>query len=1728
MSAAPTTASSLQSGFGFNQFASAPNANASVPVSTGFGFMGASSSATPAPAATGFGFLASNNSGSNNNVGGAAAAGVQPSGTGGLGGLDFAGLAFAASPTPAPAASSFGGLGMSATNPGVGGGFGTMSLDDALNGMDAGGAGGASNAALRPLGSAAAAPAPAAAASAGSQYDASTDFSKLSAGQIKKYLESKRVSYSGCVEKAEFVALAVKTARASTSSSSLSSTAGLGAPIPAIPILPPVMASASATGTAGGTSTPSAIEVGMNSLNAFEVTGFASIASAETLKSNEHDRLYRAASGGNRVTDLNTFMAAARSLPIAQLAVPAIPSGGKKLGVRLPSAVLDPVIREVPLGYMREHAITELNTLPPTSAPAAPAPAAAAGTSAAPAPTVPAAAAPLSQRTLMPYLGHTPVGPRRCFEVPLRADAASNADVIGAMKRAGAALGLDAIVTTSRSIVLMQRVSVPSSSFSAFEKSQSVTGVAPQGGAQQHARTPIIINKTSGGDGGGSAGSGAGGGIGSWLGMRGSTTTYVNCICVYTGINNASGERIAMLVSSRFQQDAAKVQQLMTDAAAAAKAGGAAAAAASASKDPVAAVYGRLVSKDRVGGSAAGAPSSSSAGKKAGDDVLGMLSQLTSAGSGIVCSLVNKRSSGRTRSYRDGAAPLPSARERARTRGQSSAAAGTGDADGAAGSTGTAQNNNSNNNDDDPFGLLPSSSAAASSKAANSSSIDAEDAGVPSTSATVPTNAAITPEETYIMSIPALHPSITKAISKVGDGGQGVTTPATDAVVSATGSSSNGGGSDDGAEAYIQAASGNVLPDFDDGSDATDGGDESNPNASVTAVDWSHLRVSFLDPDVRTPAAAPSSAPDALMAHLSDTLKSAATAASASGSTSSFSLSDVEDELVSLTCAFAASMRSEGVLAECAWTDAIQQAKTNLAAARGEAPLPSASQLLPSGASALSAPKFMLHADTVAALSSGHKSRGEARLFKVANLYEARARIDELLMSSITTALAPACSAAGVKPPSPATLVPHLSTMPIPEPVLEEVDEDDADAAARVYSAADPLLVASVDGSTSGGASTGGAGLASSSSSTSSLFPAPGPNLTATDTALRAVYARAYIITRRLAYAAAAVSMARAREVDLDMRTRLLRKKAHVALRCGAAFHHVLSLLSQLSLPSPAAALSIAGGAVDPGRTLVSTTFGISDEQPLVYAPATSYKLLGEIGITAHRLLFHANVLGFRTKVNIPIDAMVAVHRSRTGIMGIDNTVTITYVDDEKVAAKAKAAAAAAEQKAKGGAAAAAAAPSSSPGKAGTDVDDLFAGLGIGTTSTAAATAAIALAASAQPTSIDDAFGAMCEIDGAAPAAPSMGAAAGVQSPGTTSEGRTATSLLDRLSGAPAAAAATAKPAAPTGQASTSTGADAQPQQQQQLVMLPGLSEPLTPADMLSLIQCGGTHDTLAQIHITPTGGMGRDGIIAVLQTLRQAANHPYLHYFDFELGSTATAATAVAAPASQQAGASAATGPSPLVLPKASLPKVVPVDYHTWVQLPKQRSLLPAAAGAPLAPSAAQEVAADRPLLLRIPLGTAKQSQKKTTGKMVGLGSNDVISSSNSAGGSGNSAAATAVAPAAGAPAAAAASSGGWWGRKAAAPAPAAPKPSSVLDDLFAPVPAPAPVPVPAVEAAQGSAPATSEAATAPAVDHEVDALTAELHAYEGHANASTAADQMLLVSGYDDLAMMGGADEL
>ena len=1523
------TTAATASGFGFMSTAAAPAPAPSSSVGSSFDFLGgvAAPAAAPPQQATGFSFL-----------------GAQPSVEGN------ALPSFGAAPATKDIASAFGDMGL--------------------------GYGGTSDAPVPVLGVT-----PSSVQAVPSNVP--QDFSSMSAGALKKALDAAGIDHRHCVEKSELVALAKARLGGNTTS-----TASSGVP-------------AAASGGRGG-GIRSAIELGMP--NAFELHGLAAdAATAQAARSIDQQREYqlRAATAadsylGGPGRDASAFLAAARRLPISSLVIPTMPPLAR-LRLRLPASALNPMLREVPPSYGLRDCYCEMS------------PSAAAGS----------AAGKAAALALQPWTGKQSVGPRRYFELVLRPDVSARA-VLNAVASAGRAVGLDAVHSSARSVLLQQRVTVPTAAFNQFASSPAVTGMAGSG------RTPVIINSASSASSGSSSSGGGGGG--GWLsGLLARSTTYVNSLSVCIGANAATGERVLVVAAARFLPDSGSGTASAASSSATASAAAAAvndhapsssSSGAAAAGGSNVAYHGRLISKQAVGGAivsadggkaAAKAPSSSSA---AAASLFADLAAATSGGGGGIQCMLSVKRRPPANSYKPAISPAvkPAASSSASSSAPSTAA-------------------------DDPFGL----SAPASSSSSSNDNEDEEGSG----------GKQQTPAALAERSILGLQPyaGTPPDLSDPAQAADAVVAHALSAADPSSSSYSSGiasGHADDSASVSSDV---NLFPGFDDGSEVL-GCERAlyQPAPSGVPDDWAVLRLSFLDVErVEGASAAPSNK------SINDVLSLGGD--NSSGSSGTFALSSISDELIVLACEFASALRGETVLAESVWTDALAAAKAAVAAERGEgtaasagsqdkapaaAPAaatkpPSASTTAasvivgaptatlddalamldgmtspppPAAAAAAAAVKtdvtsegassaqqldpfaaqvtaasgtansgskpsrrsmspedaeaasegasnssgkirgdgsipLLPHPDYLSAVTSGLRAVGETTLWTAAQPYESYAKAAETLGQQVLRAVGPTFALHKASPDVSTTSPdpPRLDQLPLTSPAAGAgAIDDEAEGGPSVARPEPTGSEALCDGLVLTSPPTSQA--SSPSDKGDGLLPAlpPSVTLTATDDSLRTVYHRAYLITRALAHAAARGLQAAQAMVDLEIARRLARKKRHVALRCASAFHKVATLISTLQAdwgPLPPGA-ALAGSAVqDPGRALLAREFGASGEAALVHASATALKLLGEVVITPARLVFYANVLGFKTKRNIPLECIVCVRRSATGYGLGDGTLTITYMDDEK---KRQQQQQQAQQKAK----APTAAPSSSTATTTASAPastDLFGGLSVGSAAPSAAgdpsasmfgglsvnnisSGNASNAAAAAVVSVKDAFDDMCEI-GAPSTAGS--AAAGDSAPATSAAAALAP-LVALAGGAGGGGRGGAKPA------STSVAA----------VVPPGLDgfslDSLSEEDYLMLVSSGGSLDCLSQLHVTPVasgGGIGRDEMVTLLLTLRQMSARPHLRAFGFEpasaaAGATSTTPAAGTAPASLQSSTgSAADGGK---LPPLPSPLSVP-DYHAWLE---------------------------------------------------------------------------------------------------------------------------------------------------------------------------------------------------
>ena len=551
-----------------------------------------------------------------------------------------------------------------------------------------------------------------------------------------------------------------------------------------------------------------------------------------------------------------------------------------------------------------------------------------------------------------------------------------------------------------------------------------------------------------------------------------------------------------------------------------------------------------------------------------------------------------------------------------------------------------------------------------------------------------------------------------------------------------------------------------------------------------------------------------------------------------------FSVDDMEDELVASSCALAAALRGEGVLAEAAWVDALKAARDGLGAARGEAPgAPLAP--LPSGAtlSADNVPRFAIAPDARAIVEASWSAKRQAALFAAVLPYDVRAKADEAVSAAILTALAPAVTASKVTVETAPTL-PALLSLP-----LAPVDEvGDADGLTRSSDDDAPLTAL-----------------------TAAELLAPPPGLTVTEDAQRRVYTLAHFITRRMTLAMCATAAVAEHAADVDAAARAARKLAHVGLRCGHAFYSAAAAMSSVaSAPPPpppvgSAFAALAGAPTappDPVRTMLKDVFSApASESPLLGIPVREGILspaAGTLLVTSSRVAFYSPGVGYSTKRSVQLREVVGVRASVAG-GGLADAISLTFVDEAKAAAAEKKSSAAREAMRfpRAPVVTAPAAPASAT------VDDLFASM-VFTASTAAPAVETSLHAPRNshtitaPTTMNvaDAFSDLGIFDGAGASSD-----VAVDAPAATTKG----------SPTPTVAAAAASSA-----------------------LHPALAA-LSEHDLQVFLSSGGTADTLVTLTLCQFPvPVPRDAVYALLQFARQLDARPHSRTFDFPLIGTA------------------------------------------------------------------------------------------------------------------------------------------------------------------------------------------------------------------------------------------------
>jgi hypothetical protein len=373
-------------------------------------------------------------------------------------------------------------------------------------------------------------------------------------------------------------------------------------------------------------------------------------------------------------------------------------------------------------------------------------------------------------------------------------------------------------------------------------------------------------------------------------------------------------------------------------------------------------------------------------------------------------------------------------------------------------------------------------------------------------------------------------------------------------------------------------------------------------------------------------------------------------------------------------------------------------------------------------------------------------------------------------------------------------------------------------------------------------------------------------------------------------------------------------------MRCGGAFYAAAAAASAAAaLPLIEGAGGDAGRAMRAGRAAAPPDAGRAlllaspplfpdaaarGEAPLAALPVSAAALTsGELVVTRSRVYFAGGLLGLRSTRCVPFDATVGVCTSAGA-----GTVTLTFVDDGKVAsaraAKEREAERAAARLAGGGGAGSAAAAlaaaaaqakkarAEGAAKAGAapSAEELFAsvmaGGGGGLTGITGITGGGAggggagggggsAAAPDAPLSVGDAFGDLFSFtsESAAAAAP---AAPAPPAPGAGA----------------ALASAFSVPAAGSGGAPPSPPKAAPPPPAH-----PMLAD-LSPQDVLSFLSSGGSAEALSQLVVAPPAATGgeREGLFFLLQLLRQLEARPHVPHFDFSFAGTAPGAAAAKA----------------------------------------------------------------------------------------------------------------------------------------------------------------------------------------------------------------------------------------
>lgn len=199
------------------------------------------------------------------------------------------------------------------------------------------------------------------------------------------------------------------------------------------------------------------------------------------------------------------------SVAMSVMTVPLIPRTA--IGASIPFLCLAPLIREVPLTYFTS-CVTE-KPLPQTRSTA-------------------------SDRSHMPFTPAQSVGSRRLFELLLRPDM-STQDLLNAFAAAGSAVDLDAVHSTSTSVLLQQVVNMPTAAFKAMMQRQKERISPSSQPGTSGLIDPVCVHPPEALD--------ADVGV-----HRSPMVQYVNSLSVFVSIN-PDGDRVALVMCGRFTPD---------------------------------------------------------------------------------------------------------------------------------------------------------------------------------------------------------------------------------------------------------------------------------------------------------------------------------------------------------------------------------------------------------------------------------------------------------------------------------------------------------------------------------------------------------------------------------------------------------------------------------------------------------------------------------------------------------------------------------------------------------------------------------------------------------------------------------------------------------------------------------------------------------------------------------------------------------------------------------------------------------------------------------------------------------------------------------------------------------------------------------------------------------------------------------------------------------------------